>query len=193
MLGVKPPHFESIETPRLRLRRMRADDIPAFLAYRNDPDVARYQSWSSTDEATSLRFIAELETLEPGMRNEWFQFAIARREDDVLLGDCGLLTTPDSPPQGMVGYTLAREHQRRGYATEAVTALLDYAFGPLALHRITATVDPRNGPSIALLERLGLRREGHFLCNAFIKGEWCDEYLYALLASEWRAKQTAGL
>lgn len=193
MLGVKPPHFESIETPRLCLRRMRVEDIPAFLAYRNDPDVARYQSWDATSEQQALRLVAELERLEPGMVNEWFQFAIARREDGALLGDFGLLTTPDTPIQGMVGYTLSRAHQRRGYATEAVGALLDYAFGPLAMHRVTATVDPRNGPSIALLERLGLRREGYFLCNAYIKGEWCDEYLYAVLASEWRAKQTPAL
>ena len=90
---------------------------------------------------------------------------------------------------GEIGYTFAAAHQRQGYAQEAMRAILAYAFGTLELHRIMAVADCRNEPSIRLLERLGMRREGHFLQNAWYKGEWCDEYLYAQLRAEWEQAQ----
>ena len=68
---------------------------------------------------------------------------------------------------------------------EAARAVIDFAFGTLALNRIIATTDCRNAPSVALMERLGMKREGHFLHNAWFKGEWCDEYQYAVVREEW--------
>ena len=68
--------------------------------------------------------------------------------------------------------------------------MLDYAFGTLGLHRIIAVADCRNAPSVALLEQLGMRREGHFLENVWFKGRWSDEYLYAVLRHEWLRKRT---
>ena len=72
----------------------------------------------------------------------------------------------------------------------AGTHVLDYAFGSLGLHRIIAIADCRNAPSWALLERLGMRREGHFVENSWFKGDWADEYLYAILRHEWLSKRT---
>lgn len=89
------------------------------------------------------------------------------------------------PGIGEIGYTFARAYQRSGLATEATRAALDFAFDSLRLNRIIATMDCRNSASIALTERLGMRREGHFIQNSWFKGEWCDEYLYALLRKEW--------
>ena len=87
--------------------------------------------------------------------------------------------------QAEVGFTLSREHQGKGYASEAVSRLLDYAFGDLGLHRVVAITDRENERSFALLERVGMRREGHFVQNAWFKGRWASEYLYALLEDEW--------
>jgi RimJ/RimL family protein N-acetyltransferase len=67
---------------------------------------------------------------------------------------------------------------------------LDYAFDDLGLHRVAAIADCRNKPSWALLERVGMRREGHFLENVWFKGGWSDEYLYAVLKDEWLRKRT---
>jgi len=88
----------------------------------------------------------------------------------------------------MIGFTLDSSQQSNGYATEAVHCLLDYVFNSLNKHRVIAITDCQNAKSIALLERMGMRREGHFLQNIWFKGAWGDEYQYAILRSEWLAK-----
>jgi RimJ/RimL family protein N-acetyltransferase len=181
--------FTSLRTERLVLRRFAENDLPALIAYRRDPEVARFQSWSALDEPAARAFLAALEKNEPGRRGEWFQFAIALRSTDQLIGDCALHVKSDDPQQAEIGYTLARAHQGQGYAQEAIKVLLDYVFRQLQIHRVMAQVDVRNQPSVILLERLGFRREGHFHQSYWLRGEWIDEYLYALLAAEWRDRR----
>ena len=178
-----------IESERLILRRFKDSDLAPFGAYRNDPEVARYQAWDSCDEQEAVAFIRELESAQAGVPGEWFQFAIESKETGALIGDCALRVDEHEPYRAEIGFTLAREHQGKGLATEAVSRLLDYAFGTLSLHRVVAIADCRNAPSVALLERLGLRREGHFIENSWFKGGWADEYLYAVLKNERLRKQ----
>jgi RimJ/RimL family protein N-acetyltransferase len=179
-----PPFIESA-TPRLRVRRFAEADLPAFLTYRNDPEVARFQSWDSTSEEQARDFFAGLHEEEPGRPGGGFQFAVALREDNALIGDVYLRLLDYDARQGELGYTLARPYQGQGYAREAVGAVLGYAFSTLGLHRLTAVVDQRNAPSIALLERLGMRREGASRQSFFNKGAYRDEFQYAILADEW--------
>jgi RimJ/RimL family protein N-acetyltransferase len=177
--------FTRIESERLRIRRFEDSDLAPFMAYRNDPEVARYQSWDSCDEQEARALIREMESAQPGVPGEWFQFAIESKETEDLIGDCALRVDEHEPYRAETGFTLAREYQGRGFASEAVSRLLDYAFDSLGLHRVVAIADCRNAPSVALLERLGLRREGHFVENVWFKGGWADEYLYAVLKDEW--------
>ena len=107
------------------------------------------------------------ELFVPGER---LQFGVELKDSGELVGDPGFRITEDGR-QGEVGYALAREHWGRGYATECVSRLLDHAaFGVLGLHRVYAIVDQKNAPSAAVLERIGLRREGDFVENACCKG-----------------------
>jgi RimJ/RimL family protein N-acetyltransferase len=179
--------FTRLESERLILRRFKASDLAPFLAYRNDPEVARYQTWDSYTEREATAMIEELESLQPGTPGEWLQFAIELKKTGALIGDCALKAEEDGR-QAEVGFTLSREHQGKGYAAEAVSRLLDYAFGDLGLHRVVAITDQENEPSFTLLERLGMRREGCFVQNAWFKGRWTSEYLYAVLADEWFQK-----
>ncbi len=176
--------FTRIESERLILRRFEERDLGPFLAYRNDPEVARYQSWESCGEEEAVEFICEMVASQPGTPGEWFQFAVGSKQTGNLIGDCGLRTEEDGR-QAEIGFTLAREHQGKGYASEAVSRLVDYAFGDLSFHRLVAITDQENEPSFGLLERLGFRREGSFAQNAWFKGGWTDEYLYAILRGEW--------
>lgn len=180
-----PPHFQQVETARLMLRRFEPGDLATLLAYRNDPDVARYQSWETVSEREARTLIEEQQTEEPGRLLSWFQFAFALKATNQLIGDALLHVGPDAR-LGEVGYTLSVAYQKQGYAQEAMRAILAYAFDTLGLHRIMAVLDCRNTPSARLLERLGMRREGHYVQNAWYKGEWCDEYEYALLRTEWQ-------
>lgn len=177
--------FSVITTPRLVLRYLQPADLDAFLAYRSDPMVSRYQSWSDFTRQEAMDFIEDMGRSRPGTPGTWFQFAVARREDDHLIGDTALFTTIDGR-QGEIGFTLARESWGQGYGFEATAAMLSFAFSVARLHRITGTADVANKRSIALLERLGFRREGHHIQSYFDAGEWRDEVMYALLAAEWK-------
>src|ERR671911_3093104 len=133
--------FMQLESERLILRRFRDSDLAPFVAYRNDPEVARYQSWDSFDEREARAFIREMASGQPGVPGDWFQFAVESKEAGELVGDCALQVDGQEPYRAEVGFTLAREHQGKGFASEAVARLLDYAFGVLGLHRVVAIAD----------------------------------------------------
>lgn len=173
-----------LTTQRLTLRRLTMADLDAFLAYRNDPQVAYFQGWDSINEKEGHDYITYHQDIKPSDVG-WFNFAIVVTATDTLIGDIGLNILDDKSHQGEVGFTLAREHQGKGYATEALRCVLAYAFEDLKLHRITASCDVENVGSIALLERFKFRREGHFIENYFYHDKWTSEYLYALLRREW--------
>lgn len=166
-----------ITTERLVLRRFRPSDTPVLAAYRADPAVARYQSWEPT---APVPYFGDGEPDIPG----WFQYAIERTADRVLVGDVGV-NTHENLMQAEIGFTLARAEQGRGYATEAVTGLLGHLFRVRGLHRVSAECDARNTASARLLERAGFTREGLRREHSWHKNEWTDELLFGLLARDW--------
>ena len=185
---MRDPSFETLTSERLVLRRFVPADAEALAAYRSDPEVARLQGWEapySVDEAA--RFIESLRELAPGTPGTWFQFAVSLAPGDAPIGDCALRTLADEPRQAELGFTFATAHQGRGYASEAVQRVLDYAFGVLAMHRVFSLTDVRNERAARLLERVGFRREGRLVDSSWSKGEWISELLYARTASEWRS------
>jgi RimJ/RimL family protein N-acetyltransferase len=115
--------------------------------------------------------------------------AIVRREDGAILGDCGIHFLAEVPRSAEIGITLAAEHQRQGYATEALTAVLDYLFTGLGKHRVHGSVDPANTASARLLERVGMRKEAHFVESLWFKGRWADDLVFAILDREWKARK----
>jgi RimJ/RimL family protein N-acetyltransferase len=158
--------------------------------YRADPEVARYQAWKPRSLEEIDRFLernAECADLAPGT---WYQVGIADRAD-ALIGDIGI-HTPSDAAQAELGVTLAPTAQRLGLATEALTALLDWMFGDLRRHRVVASVDPRNGRSIALLQRLQFRQEAHFRESLHINGAWVDDMVFAMLQRDWQRESDAG-
>ena len=180
----------NLKTTRLQLRPLQESDLVTFEAYRSDPEVARYQSWSppySLDEARA--FLDEMKDAQPGTCGTWYQLAVERLEQPGLIGDCAFQVLPEDERQAQIGYTFAQAFQGKGFATEAVGRLLDFLFSEYQLHRVTATCDAENVASARLLERLGMRREGHFIENIWFKGAWGDEYLYAILAEEWEERR----
>src|SRR5216683_8057742 len=179
--------YTTLETPRLRLRHFRDADLALFMAYRNDPEVARYQGWEGISEPGARAFLQEQKEIQPGVPSQWFQIAVELKETGMLVGDCALKIEEHDERQAEIGYTLSRAYQGRGIASEAVSCVLEYAFVTLGLHRVIAITACENAGSVALLERLDLRREGHFRQNVWLKGKWRDEFLYALLQEEWRS------
>ncbi|MEI7037089.1 GNAT family N-acetyltransferase [Fulvimonas yonginensis] len=170
-----------LTTTRLRIDRLRVYDAQALFACRTAPAVARYQGWRPADPDEAKAFI-ERQPAEPS--TGWFQRAIRLREGG-LIGDLGVCLPHEPGASAEFGISLAPVHQGRGYAREAVRALLDHGFGVLGWRRVQASVDPRNAACLALLRSLGLRQEAHFRERLWLHGEWVDDVVFALLAREW--------
>jgi RimJ/RimL family protein N-acetyltransferase len=167
----------------LVLRRFNEDDLPPFLAYLNDPLVAKYQSWESYTEEEARETIEKQKDLNPGELGKWFIFALESKDTQKLIGHVALKMLDDR--QAEIGFTISRDAQGKSLAYEAAKSVIDYAFTTLNLHRVIAIADSENARSVSLLTRLKMRREGQFIKNIWFKGKWGDEYLYAILKEEW--------
>ncbi|GGN82089.1 N-acetyltransferase [Actinoplanes lobatus] len=173
-----------IPTERLILRRFRASDAPVLSAYRSDPEVARYQSWDAPFPPE--RAVIAVRNFAAGSpdRAGHFQYAVELAAEERLIGDV-YVRLHDNLKQAELGFTFAAPYQKRGFASEAVGAVLDRLFRRQRLHKVTGECDARNVRSAALMERLGFQREGLLRQQTFIKGEWTDDLIYGLLATEW--------
>lgn len=174
-----------MKSNRLILRQFSKHDIDSFFLYRSSPEVAKFQSWENYQYHDAELFVRKQSEFEPGQPGTWFQFAIALSETNELIGDCALHTLQNESRIVEIGFTLAEKYQGNGYASEAVKALFSFIFDVQGKHKVIAFTDVRNEKSIRLLERVGMRREGHLLENYMSKGQWVDEYQYSLLHSEW--------
>ncbi|MGX9462043.1 GNAT family N-acetyltransferase [Shewanella sp. A14] len=166
----------------LIIRPFTLDDLSAFTAYRADPSVARYQSWTDYHYQDALSLFNSINYHDFAKAGQWYQLAISDQHA-LLMGDLAVHFIDDN--QVEVGFTVAPAFQGQGIAAKAFTRLLQYLFVELSRHRVIAQTDFLNLACTALLEKLQFRREGHFIHNVFFKGAWGDEYLYAMLASEF--------
>jgi RimJ/RimL family protein N-acetyltransferase len=175
-----------ITTARIRLRHLEPRDAGSLAAYRSDPSVARFQSWTPPyTEFQALELIVEMQSRDL-TEDGWTQVAIADLETDALLGDIGFRRF--EPRHAEIGFTLARQQQGRGIMREALEALLNHAFTQLDVHRVIANTDARNLASQTLLTRLGFRLETVSVESWLEDGQWFDEHGYALLRHEWKAR-----
>jgi aminoglycoside 6'-N-acetyltransferase len=161
-------------------------DRDAFQAYRTDLEVARYQSWDTpytTEEAEE--FVDEMLVCHPDTSGEWYQFAVALKADDQMIGDVALRIDEDDPAEAEIGYSLAAAASGKGYASEAVTAILDYALIARGKTHAIAWADTRNLRSLALLERLGFTRPEHPPRKSWFKGAWSEETFHRMMAGDW--------
>lgn len=176
----------TLETPRLRLRWMTERDVASLFGVFGDPEVCRY--WSRPELRDIGQAYALLDEIVEGVRTRTLsQWGVAVREDDGVVGTCTLTSFSLEHRRAEVGFAFGRRQWGRGYAGEAVRAMIDHAFGSLDLRRLEADVDPRNHRCIQLLDRLGFQREGLQRQRYLLNGEVQDAVMYGLLSSEWRA------
>lgn len=147
-----------IATSRLLIRPLELGDAAALFAYRSDPDVVRYQMWRPKDAREVRVFIRDQRGLAPGIPGVWFQFAIVELASDALIGDSGLLVPLEHPDSIEIGLTLCTAAQGKGFATEALSALVDFCFHTLHVRLIHARTHPDNRRAIGLIERGGFTR-----------------------------------
>jgi RimJ/RimL family protein N-acetyltransferase len=181
-----------IRTERLILRPIVPDDAAAMHVYKSDPDAVRYVPYAPLSLAEVEERIAttwsRTRFTAPG---EALCLAVEERATGDLVGDLVLFWRSDTDRAGEVGYIFDARFAGRGYATEAVGALLALGFDGLGLHRIAARIDDRNTASVGVVERLGFRREARLVDSEWLKGEWTTMLIYALLEDEWRGSTGA--
>ena len=177
-------------TTRLCLDALRESDAAALFRYRADPSVALYQGWNPATLTETLDFIRAQHDASIDKPDSWLQRAIRLASDDRLIGDIGVHIPADRAGSYEFGITIAPSHQGRGMAREALHALFDFLFGTRDIHRVHASIDPRNLASAALLRSLGMRQEAHFRESLKLRGEWVDDVIFALLAREWPSVRT---
>ena len=179
--------IDDILTDRLIIRLAKPDDAEEIYSYRSDTIENRYQGWFPESVEEVRNYIANM-PVKMDIADACFQFAILAKNENRLIGDMGIIFTGHERMQVEVGCTLNKTFQGKGYATEALTAMVNYFFTILKKHRIVASIDPRNTASIRLIERLGFRKEAHFKESYFLRDEWVDDIIYAMLDKDWGKK-----
>jgi RimJ/RimL family protein N-acetyltransferase len=147
-----------IETHRLCLRSFREEDWQAVHFYSNDPEVVQYVPGEfPTEEETQAIICSWING--PNDDPPHYDFAVTVRPDDFVIGWCCIQISASDTRIGELMYVLNRQFWKKGYATEATRAIVNYAFSELKLHRILATCRPENRASWHILEKLGMQRE----------------------------------
>ncbi|MEA2521165.1 MAG: hypothetical protein QOI81_811 [Actinomycetota bacterium] len=149
--------FIPLQTERLQLRRSLPEDAEAISSYRSDPQVNRYQGWERTDPEGIREEIEAMAGRSPGEPGGWVQLSVLDRESGALVGDVGFSQAEGEPGVVKVGYTVAPAFQGVGYATEAVAAIIAYAFERLGAKVVRAYASAENVPSIRVAEKVGMR------------------------------------
>ena len=174
-----------LRTERLVLREFVLDDWEALHAVESRPEVAQYQSFAPRSAAESRTYVLESVQGAADDPRLTYDLAVVLAAENRLIGRCGFGIDDDEPRHAILWYTLHPDAWGRGYTTEAARAMVDFGFRALDLHRIWADCDPANIASWRVLEKIGMRREGHLRENAWVKGEWVDSLIYAVLDREW--------
>lgn len=175
-----------LKTERLLLRPLTEDDFADLFAFQSDPEVARYMLWETRTEATMREALAK-KVRETALEHEGdaLSLAVVVPPEDTVIGEVGLTWVSEQHGLAELGYVFHPGYHGRGYAVEAAREMLRLAFEEAGLRRVIAHCDARNTPSWRVMERLGMRREAHFVKNEVFKGELSDELAYAILAEEW--------
>lgn len=185
MTMIEGDKLPTLSSQRVVLRWLEDSDLPRLFDIFSDARVMRY--WSSEvwkDEADGIRLIEGIR--QCFAEGSLYQWGVARRTDDSIIGTCTLAHVDAQNRRAEVGFSLRHDHWGQGYMSEALHTLLHFAFEELGLQRIEADVDPRNAPSLRLLERLGFQREGYLRERWIVGQEINDSILLGLLQREYR-------
>ena len=175
-------------TERLRLRPFASDDLETVAGYYLLPEVHRYlytEPGTREHLASTLASWARMTAISRS--GDSLKLAVVRRDGGGPIGDVSLEWHSGVDRKAEVGYVFDPAHGGQGFATEAARLMVGLAFDRLGAHRVIGRCDGRNLASARVLERLGMRREAHLIENEWVKDEWTDEVVYAILDREWRA------
>ena len=174
-----------LESSRLLLRELAAGDWHSVHEYAQDPEVVKFELWGPNSEQQSQEFVRFAIRQSSKRPRKEFELAAALKDSSKLIGACGLQIRNETHGEGHIGYALRPDQWGKGLGTEVARALVRFGFTTLKLHRIWATCHVDNVASARVLEKAGMRREGHLKKCRRQRDGWRDSYLYAILDDEW--------
>ena len=184
-------HLPEITTPRLLLRKLNMRDATDMYEYSRDPEVARHVLWdahvSPSESRTYIRY-----SLRRARLGEPCSWGIEHRASGKLIGTIGFMWWQKEHSSAEVGYSLSRAYWNQGLMTEALGAVLEYAFGTLHLHRVEAQHEVSNPASGKVMRKCGMRHEGTLRGRLYNKGRYVDVELYAILREDFHALRMRG-
>jgi len=171
-----------IETERLVLRQLVEEDIPFIYELFKREETNRYVEYDCLKTLVEAR---KLFALYISPKPNLFRLGIVLKNDQQMVGTVGLYEIYKEHGTSVLGYDLLFEYWNRGIMTEAVNALVDYAFRELNLNRIEGSADPENIASLRVLEKCGFEKEGLLREKFYYGGAFHDDMVYSILGSDY--------
>ena len=184
MYTVEPneiPACAPIRTRRLVIRPYHSGDAYSLLRYHGRADVCRYllnEPWTLDDAREVVHTRVSRRSIADGA------VALVVEYKGRVVGNMAAWLVDGTDHTAELGWVFSPDFAGQGFATEAVTALVELVFADPRLHRVIAQMDSRNERSARLAERIKMRQEAHFRQNLWIKNEWTDTVVFAALRSE---------
>jgi len=170
---------------RLVLREFSEEDWEGLHAYSADERLCLFLNWGPNSEEDSRQFVQYAVDQQKEEPRNHFELVIANKESGEIVGNCCIRITHPHHREGELHVIVRRADWGKGYGSEGIAAMLDFGFRELYLHRIYSMVDPEDVATARVLEKNGLKREGHFREHKWIKEDWRDTLYYAVLDYEW--------
>ncbi len=172
--------MKELETERLILRRISKKDALDMYEYARNPDVSKYLTWSAHESLSyTSGYIKFL--IKKYRKGEFFDWGIETKDTKKLIGTCGFSVFDPQNKKVEIGYVLNPEFHNKGYATECVKCIIDYAFNELDMHRIEVRIMDGNTASERVIQKLGFKLEGTSTDEMLIKGDFKTIHHYALI------------
>ncbi|WP_410511519.1 GNAT family protein [Paenibacillus sp. BR2-3] len=171
-----------IETKRLLIRDFKEEDWSRVHSYCSDEEVTKYTLWGPNSEGHTKDFINKSISAQYINPREKHELAITIKTTNDLIGNCCLNIEGSNAE---IGYCFSKNYWGNGFATEVANILLKFGFKQIGLHRIYATCRPQNVGSARVMEKIGMKKEGHLREHVRSKNRWQDSYIYSILVQEF--------
>ena len=185
MLALNFSPFPLLTSERLQFRRLNEEDVQEVFELRSNPETMKYiprpLATSKDDALAHIKLIND--NIDTKSDINW---AVTEKGNNKCIGIMGFYRTQPENYRTELGYMISPEHHNKGYVTEAVRTLLDYAFNQLNFHSIEAVIDPENIASERVLQKNGFVKEAHFVENGFYNGKFMDTVIYSLLKRNFK-------
>lgn len=187
MLSLNFKPFPNLVSERLTFRQLTTKDAKAVLELRSNPETMKYipRPLLTNIEEALLHINMISDKIEANIDINW---AVTEKNSDNCIGIMGFYRTKPENYRTELGYMILPKYHNKGYVSEAVNTLLDFAFNILNFHSIEAIIDPKNIPSEKVLLKNGFVKEAHLVENEFYNGQFIDTVIYSLLKRNFRKK-----